>query len=62
MNWLPSTAKGVLIALAVLALLVVAVYAGTTLTVAVGAVVIAVLAYGIYVLGYRLDHLLKHGL
>lgn len=57
----PQTAKGVLISLAVLSFLVV-LYYGSGLAVLMGAVVIATLAYAVYIVGYRADKYLKNEL
>lgn len=57
----PTTARGVLIIAALLAVVVVAVYATSTVTIALGATVIAVAAYGLYILGYTIDDKLKNG-
>lgn len=62
MNWLPSTSKGVLIAVAVIAFLYVALNTANLVTIAVGAVVIGLAAYAVYVIGYRIHDALLHGL
>lgn len=56
---LPNTGKGVLIALGLLGIAVVYVYATTILTVVIGAVVIAAVLYAVYVILYRLNRLLR---
>lgn len=61
MKWLPSTAKGVLIAAAAIALVYLIINTGNLVTIAVGAVTIAVLAYFLYVVGYRIHDALIHG-
>ncbi|SDJ33192.1 hypothetical protein SAMN05216226_102165 [Halovenus aranensis] len=51
---LPNTSKGVLIALAIIAVVVSALFASTLLTVAVAAVIIAILTYLVYIVGSRI--------
>lgn len=51
---LPNTSKGVLIALGAVAVVVIWLYATTLLTVGLGTVVVAIVVYGVYVLGVRL--------
>lgn len=55
----PRTSKGLLIALGVLALIVVWLYATTMLTVALGALVIGVLLYAVYLIGVRIHRFLR---
>lgn len=57
----PQSGRGVLIALAVLALIVVAIFTSGIGPVLLGAVVIAVAAYLVYVIVGRLDDWLRHG-
>ena len=55
----PQTSKGVLIALGAVGLVVVWLYATTLLTVGIGAVVIALLLYTVYVIGVRINRLFR---
>ncbi|WP_337653279.1 hypothetical protein [Halomontanus rarus] len=56
---IPNTSKGVLIALGLLGLIVVWMYAGTLLTVGVGAIIITLGLYALYIVGYRLNRLVR---
>ncbi|PCR88694.1 hypothetical protein [Natrinema ejinorense] len=55
----PRTGKGVLIALGVVGVVIVWLYATTLLTVVIGATIIAVVLYVLYVLLYRLNRMLR---
>lgn len=54
---LPSTSKGLLIAIGAIAIIVVFAYATTLLTVALGALIIAVALYVLWVIGVRLHRI-----
>lgn len=51
---IPTTAKGVLIVLGILAVLVLFVYAASLLSVVIGAVLVALTLYIIYIIGVRI--------
>lgn len=51
---LPSTSKGVLIALGIVAVIIVFFYAGTLLTVLLGAILVALILYTVYIVGRRI--------
>lgn len=53
------TGKGILITLGVLAVAIVWFYATTILTVVFGAIIIAALLYGLYLVAYRTNRLLR---
>jgi len=58
----PKSPRGVLVVLGILAALLVGVYASTLGSIAVGIGLIAVILYGIYIVGYRFDDYLKNRL
>jgi hypothetical protein len=56
---LPQTAKGALIGLGILAVLILLVYAASLLSVIIGAVMVAVVLYIVYVIGVRVHRYLR---
>lgn len=56
---LPNTSKGVLIALGAVAVVVIWLYATTLLTVGLGALLVAVVVYTVYVIGVRVNRFFR---
>jgi len=59
---LPVTGRGLGIAIGLVLLGIVAVYASSAWTVVLAAIVLAVIGYLLYIIGYRVDQALKNGL
>jgi len=59
---LPITGRGLAIAVGLVLLGIVALYASSVWTVALAAIVLAIVGYLVYIVGYRIDHALKNGL
>jgi len=59
---LPVTGRGLGIAIGLVLLAIVAVYASSAWTVLLAAIVLALLGYLLYIVGYRVDQALKNGL
>lgn len=59
---LPITGRGLFIAAGLGLLGIVAIYASSAWTVALGAIVLLVVGYLLYIVGYRIDDALKNGL
>lgn len=57
----PTSASGILFILSVIALVVIAIFATSLGTILLGLVVVAVLAYLVYILGGRLHDSFRHG-
>jgi len=58
---LPTSFRGLIALLAVVLFLVIFVYASTLGTVVAGGLFLVVVAYLVYLVGYRIDKVLKHG-
>ena len=58
---LPVTSRGLFIALCLILLGIVAIYASTMWTVVLAAIVLALVGYLAYIVGYRVDRALKNG-
>lgn len=56
---IPTSARGVLIAVALLLFMLVVVYATTLLTIIIGGLAIGSVTYGVYLIGYNTDAALK---
>lgn len=59
---LPVTGRGLFIAGCLVLLGIVALYASSVWTVALAAIVLAIVGYLVYIVGYRIDDALKNGL
>ncbi len=58
---LPVTGRGLIIATGLVLLAVVAIYASSAWTVVLAAMVLALAGYLLYIIGYRIDDVLKNG-
>ena len=58
---LPVTGRGLFIVTGLLLLGVVAIYASSAWTILLGAIVLLVVGYLLYIVGYRIDDALKNG-
>jgi len=58
---LPVTGRGLFIGICIVLIGIVAIYASSAWTVLLAAIVLAIVGYLVYIVGYRVDDALKNG-